>query len=386
MISTRFVRLFVFGAVWVAFTPRVTAQIATSAPLAGTDLPAIRDAIAATRDRVKTLEIETLLPAGRGGQVTRHRVFASGQLRYAALTHFSDRAPESLDILENHVYYTGDSLNVYFPRNQVYEVSEKSANLPYAWKVRGPFALECLGWWPSGDTTKPPAKEQPFFLHEALVHPGYHVRSARERIGDCWCVVVERPYVDRLWFEIEGGPVLRRREWLTGDPPALSAVYELDNYRSVGSDVRFPGRIRRVFHARPVGDVTRPGRVESDLTASVVRVEVNTLTPAHFRFTPPPGTLVQDLDAQTVTQIPGGHEFLESVVQLAEDRGRLPSSGHIRRIYPLTDPVPTTRDYVLIVATGLLGILDILLLVRWFSRLLRRTRPVTPKAVARAPV
>src|SRR5262249_22669872 len=139
-----------------------------------------------------------------------------------------------------------------------------------------------------------------------LAQKEYRVHPRQEQVAGAWCHVVEFPGVDKLWVDPAIGFAVRRREGSAGNPPALVARYELSDYRETAPGVWLPWKLRRVnYKIRPPSTQGDP-LPEADSVATVARVEVNQVDSDLFRFTPPPGTLVQDRDAGEMSQIPGG--------------------------------------------------------------------------------
>jgi hypothetical protein len=289
------------------------------------DLPALREGVRQARLRLRDLLVEYLLnTCDPGGEMSKHTVrnvlATRGLQRYIRLTHFNDRVPEELDFTENEGFFTGKTFDVFYRRSLYYETMKQTPEQTESWKLRGDFFLECLGWWPPEDTSRPPQGEQPFYLHQALDAPGYGVLPFQEEQGGALCHVVERPGVDRLWIDPGIGFALRGRLRFAGQPPALAAGYEMSDFREAAPGIWLPWRVREIVYRGP----PRPGgdgpQVEHEVVGSVVRVQVNDVPEELFHFTPPPGTLIQDRDAHKTWQVPGGLSFLDDVVTLARAR------------------------------------------------------------------
>jgi hypothetical protein len=266
-------------------------------------------------------------PEARGSQASRIHltVAARGPMRYCLISHSDAFFPEDLDWNENAVYFTGETLDVYYPSLGYYETSRKNAHTPYAWKVKSAFLWECLGWWPPDDDSKIPDQGRTFFLHTALAQKGYGVLPRQELVDGVWCHVVELPGVDKLWLDPARGFALLRRERFTGTPPVPTFRYELSDYREVAPAVWLPYKLRRVIFAAHKSGETSP-RIQMDATGTVVDAEVNQVPEDFFQFTPPPGTLVQDRDTRQMTQIPGGLAILDAITDKALARLTLAAS------------------------------------------------------------
>jgi hypothetical protein len=289
------------------------------------DLPALREGVRQARLRLRDLLAEylfnTLGPGGELGWSTSRTVYATrGPLRYIRITHFDGLMPEELDITENEGFFTGTTFDVFYRRSGYYETLKQSPEQTTAWPLRGDYFIECLGWWPAEDTTRPPQVGGPFYLHKALDEPGYVVLPFQEERGGALCHVVELPGVDRLWIDPQTGFSLRGRLRFSGQPPVLVARYELSDFRQVGPGIWIPWRLRRTTYDSLVRQGEQGPRLNRDVVAAVERVQINDVPEELFRFTPPPGALVQDRDAHKTWQIPGGLSFLEDVTAVARRR------------------------------------------------------------------
>lgn len=297
-------------------------------PVATLALADIRASIAQSRARLRSLFVEHDT-RGRDPETgaweehaVRRVIAARGPLRFAETYHYDVHFPPDLDLKHDAVYYTGETLDLFCLPQRYFETTRRLANSPYSYKVRCEFYLEAMGWWPPDDTTQaPPMAGKAFFLQDALNDPECHISDILHNIDGSWCYLVERPGVDRMWFDPALGFALKRREWFSGRPPSLSRRYELSDYREEEPGVWLPRMIRRVGF-RPPGSAAAVGgtEVETDSTAHVLRAEVNRVSEQQFQFRPLPGLLVMDLDTKEVHQVPGGLSFLNEVVELARRR------------------------------------------------------------------
>jgi hypothetical protein len=283
----------------------------------------IRDIITQGRGRLADLQVEYVLqgrnPEGeRVEPLTSHHVFAArGPFRFEETTHASTLIPYELDVNQNLVFLTEDSLTIFYPLTRYCETSERHAHTHYAWEVKAPVYLECLGWWPPDDKTKLPEEDSPLFLSKALAKEGWRILPHQVRIDNIWCYVLERPGVDKLWLDPSIGFALRRRERYSGRPAVTFAHYELSDYREAAPGIFLPWMLRRrVFNPRLISKDGLPS-MTFESVCRVIRTEVNHVQPQLFRFTPPPGTLIKDLDTLKVTQTPGGLEWLDALVETA---------------------------------------------------------------------
>jgi len=281
------------GVLWLGACLVGTPLSAAEPPRAVSSLDQIRQGVAESRSRLRSFLAEYVLtgsnPAtGQADPVSScHLVAARGVQRYADNSHFTATFPRELDRNHHQVSFTGKSLDVFYPQFRYYETSQKNARLSYSWKVRGEFFLECAGWWPPDDDTKPSQGGRAFFLHEALVQPGYRVNPCQEQVDETWCHVVELPGVDKLWFDATCGWALRRREWYDPQSHALAARYELSHYREASPGIWIPWKLHRLVYAIRRARAGEPTPIELDLLATVVRAEANQVSEDLFRFTPP---------------------------------------------------------------------------------------------------
>jgi hypothetical protein len=364
-----------WGCLWAA--------CATAAPEGGGrqripathDLPAIREGIRQARLRLRDLLVEYLfnyrLLNGQLSTSTSRTVLATrGPLRYIRLTHFDDRMPEELDITENEAFFTGKTYDVFYRRSRYYETLKENPERSRSGPLRGDLFLESLGWWPPEDTTRPPQGQHPFYLHQALDEPGYVVLPFQEEHGGALCHVVERPGVDRLWIDPEIGFALRGRLLFTGQSPRLVTRYELSDFRQAGPGIWVPWRLQRVAYKGVAQQGGEGPQVQHDDLCSVVRVQVNDVPEELFRFTPLPGTLIQDRDANKTWQVPGGLSFLDEVAAIA--RRRLDVYGAYNRdpSHRADAAACTWRAGAIAGLVVLLGLMNLAVLVRVGRRLL----------------
>jgi hypothetical protein len=293
----------------------------------------IQQAVGESRERLQSILAEFVATGRdpRSGQVlpvSNRTVFAAkGMFRFASYSHFTTGVPDELDVEQNQVFFTGDTLDVYYPLKAYYETSRESARLPSSWKVRAEFFLECLAWWPPTDGTTPPGEQERFYLHDALRQPGCRVLPHQEKIDGAWCHVVERAGVDKVWLDPALGFAMRRREWAVARPPLLCAHYELSDYREARRRVWIPWRLRRVLYRATGAATDSGGVVDKDVVCTMVRVEVNQVEDSIFRFAPPPGTLVEDRDTGEIRQVPGGAALLDAIADVAQKRMVAASAG-----------------------------------------------------------
>jgi hypothetical protein len=310
-----------------------------AAPAVG-PLEEVREGIARARAGIQSLLVEYTLTSldpvtGNPGPVTsRHVIAARGALRFGRNVHSSESVPENLDLNRNELYFTGKTLDVFYPALGYYETSEENARLPYSWKVRGDFFFECLGWWPPQDRSRPPRSESPLYLHEALSNPGYRLHGGTHPVDGVPCRLLELAGADKLWVSPSEGYALRRREVYSAKAAQLATRYELSDHREVAPQVWVPWRVRRILYDVRKDRGTATPAVAMDTLGSVLRVEVNNVPERLFHFTPPPGTLVQNRDSGQTFQVPGGLPLLDSITAVARGRAaryaRLPRKGAAR--------------------------------------------------------
>ncbi len=285
-------------------------------------LAEIRAGVASSRERLRSLMAEfnttgrATEPGARQSDSVRNVVAARGIKRYHESAHFTANIPWELDPNRHQVYFTGKTLDVFYPVSRYYETSEKNATLNYSWKVRREFWWECLAWWPPDDDTRPFKKIPLFLLHEVLAQEGAKVRPRQEQVDGAWCHVVEVPDLDQIWLDPQIEFAMRLRKWSGGEPGTYRVWYEFSDYQEAAPRIWLPWTIHRVVHA-PLKSNGGKQPILLDTDAKVVRVQVNDLPESLFQFTPPPGTLVQNRDTGDVIQTPGGLAFLDEVIEYA---------------------------------------------------------------------
>jgi hypothetical protein len=322
-------------------------------------LAQIREGVARSRAGLRSLLVE-YVSDGQAQEddrstiaFSRHTIAALGPLRLTDNIHWTTKVPPELDLNHHKVYFTGESLNVYYPLLGYYETSHQNARKVYAQKARSPFYFECLAWWPPDDTTEPiRVGKRPFVLHETLAQDGLRVRPRREHVDGAWCDVVTLAAEDTMWFDPATNYALRRREGRSAQGGVLEAVFTLSDYREQAPGVWIPWEARRVLY-----DVTRAGPdgdppIFSDAHGRVVRVAINDLPKELFEFEPPAGLLIHDEDTNGIKQIPGGLSFLEQTIDTARQ---------ISAITRLHAPETSSSwvGFVLLTIIGALALLDL---------------------------
>jgi hypothetical protein len=142
--------------------------------------------------------------------------------------------------------------------------------------------------------------------------------------------VVECPGKDRIWLDASAALKMRKRELYAGNPegkspnnpPAASVRYELSDHREVTPGGWLPWRCRRTAFA--LDPATGAPMVLTEAWTNVREAEANRVPDDTFRFTPPPGTLIQNRDTLEVTRVPGGLSFLDEVID--STRANLPAA------------------------------------------------------------
>ena len=280
----------------------------------------VRDAVRAARQRMTSLSVTYVVDhpvelAGREPLRSRHTIAADGILRFGENTHFTRSFPEVLDLNHTRVYYTGETFDVFYPRQRYYETSRRNARLDYTLKVRSDFILECLGWWPPGDDSLPENSELPHYLHLVLARNDCRVSPEQESVDGHRCHVIEfqsgRTLVDRIWLDPAFGFAVRRREKYEPGSGQLRTRYELSELREVGPGIWLPWVLRRTSFERGTAGDRSAVRVATGLVESAI---VNQVAATIFKFQPPPGTLTQDRDTRELSQTPGGLEFLDETI------------------------------------------------------------------------
>jgi hypothetical protein len=356
------------GFLWLLASPPAVSLAAEGGPAqpgSVYSLSAIRAGIAASRARLRSQQAEYVCigrdpKTGELDPESIHNfVAARGVKRFHESGHFTANIPWELDPVRHKVYFTGRTLDLFYPILGLYETSERNAGLQYSWKVQREFFWECQGWWPPDDDTKPFTGQPPFFLHEVLAQKDARVRPYQEQADGAWCHVVEVPGVDELWLDPAVGFALRRRNWSGGEPGALFARYELSDYREAAPKVWMPWKIHRiVYDTRSPASGRRPVLV--DALATVLSVKVNDVPAEVFQFTPPPGTLVQDRDTGKMTQVPGGLSFLDEVIEYTRRIHALRPTAQTAT--PLSSESQSLHGYCLVGAILVLTALDLYLL------------------------
>ncbi len=280
----------------------------------------IRDAVRAARQRISSLSVtyavdHPIEADGRERIRSRHTIVADGILRFGENTHSTRSFPEALDLNHTRVYYTGETFDVFYPRQRFYETSRRNARLDYTLKIRSDFILECLGWWPPGDDSLPANQERPHYLHLVVDDKDCRVSPDQGSVDGHPCRVIELAagdaIVDRIWVDPALGFAVRRREKYEPGSGQPRVRYELSDHREVGLGIWLPWRIRRTsFEPGKAGDPP----TAREVTALVEHSAVNHVAPSAFKFVPPPGTLTQDRDTGELSQTPGGLEFLDETI------------------------------------------------------------------------
>ncbi len=284
-----------------------------------------------SRSRIRSLKIDYEIlgkaPLTGTEQRLRREIAAQGRNRYAQFIHVEAGYPEDLDLRQCRVYYTGETLDVFFPLGLYFETSRKNVERQFADKVRAEFFYECSGWWPPDDDSQPPHHGTPPYPHEVLARPDCRVLPSQEPVDGHWCHVVQVADVEKLWFDAAIGFALRRRDLYEAKSERPTVRYELSDFRENPSKTWMPWRLRRLIHGEPQAGSTEPS-IKSDTLAVVRKFEVNQVPADLFQFTPPAGTLVQDRDTKKTWQIPGGLSFLDTAVEIARRRGTVFASAH----------------------------------------------------------
>jgi len=296
----------------------ILAAILTAAgsepPAAAFTLAQIRDRVAANWDRIDAIAVEyETRHCGKKSVDLRTQLVVSGKRRICRSTH-GQLAPED-DPQSWEQYLLDDEWNVYNPYGRVFEVSRQFAGPPYTDKLTGHMFFEATGWWPQGDAARPLvfADGREKFLCKVLDDPHYVVSATRETVEDVDCHIVERAGWDRLWIDVTRG-VLRKRECFAGHTDDLRVRVILRDYRQVTEGIWLPFEIEREHFGMHVHTIH-----------SILHYRVNAEVPDRlFQFTPPPGTLIYDRDADQLRQVPGGFEFFETLIHRAADRVRQP--------------------------------------------------------------
>jgi hypothetical protein len=307
------------------------APAAAAPPAATLSLDQIRDGVDAARARIRSLEAETVstLVEAEGKEhdhdhdhsaranFAGQRIAVLGKLRLVENRHWGPGLPADMDLNFHWVYCDGKTLDLYYPRTRYFETTRANANTDYSWKARGPFLVECLGWWPVDDPSEISERFRTILLHTALRQPDCRVLPEQEEVDGAWCHVVERPGQAKLWLDPAIGFAPRRKEYYAGRPELLTASIRLSDYREAAGGIWFPRKIERTIYdpANP-----RFGQADGLLSKSVCEVTQfvpNQLDPGRFAFKPPPGTLIQDRDTGVTTQVPGGLELLDSISDTA---------------------------------------------------------------------
>jgi hypothetical protein len=294
------------------------------APRALHGIDEIRAGVAASRARLRSLLVEYRMDghstgaSGFGTSYSQHMVAASGPLRFTDNVHWNDVIPRELDLNHHQVYYDEKTLDVFYQAYAIFETSRRGAGRRFSWKARGPFFLECLAWWPPDDSSPPEDLGRPFFLHEALARDVYRVLPLQEQADGAWCHVVEAPGEDKIWFDASIGFAMRRRECFAAKSGVRNGVFELSDYRQAEPGIWIPWRVYRTLYDTTGVKRGGAGRVAVAAGATVVRVEVNRACPVKPPYDRTPGVLVHDLDAATLTQVPGGLEVMNQVIDIAQ--------------------------------------------------------------------
>jgi hypothetical protein len=275
----------------------------------------IRSSLKDSRSRLHSLVVTFRVARPEGPQprdrvTARHTIAALGAKRFGENTDSTPRLPQRLDLNHSRYFFDGDTFSVYYPLQRYYERSRANADEPYSWKLRSDFFLECTGWWPPGDAWRPPqAESHPHYLHLALETRDCRVAELQDLVDGASCHVIEIPGGDRIWVDPSIGWAVRRREKYWPSMGKKRAFYELTDYREEEPGIWLPRGLRRnVFAA------TTDANGDQDTRADVERVEVNRAADTLFRFTPTPGTLINDRDTGEIKQVPGGLEHVDELV------------------------------------------------------------------------
>jgi hypothetical protein len=321
-----------------------------SAPRATLTLDQIRDGVARSQRQLRSLWVEYSATGYTkdGERAPEPLIFyavvaARGVYRFSDTAHSRNRDGWQTNLERNVIFFTGKTLDVFYPAQLWFETSRKNAQSAHALKIKGEFFLDCLGWWPPDDLTVAPRVDgRPYFLHDVLTRPSYGVLSpavvagglaavrekleppefrvlpVQEQVDGAWCHVIDQPGHNRMWIDPAVGFGVRRRERYEGAPTTLSARCELSDFRET-SGVWFPWKVRRTVY-RASARTRAANSLERYAEGVVVKAEENQTSEEFFHFQPPAGTLIQDRDTGNTTQVPGGLSFLDGVIKRTAER------------------------------------------------------------------
>lgn len=306
--------------------------VAAEAPAATHTIAEIRDAYSRSRERLRSFEVEIvsrtpISPDDPKRLLTLRRIIAiRGSACYIDSKHSTAAYPEALDLRRSEIYFDGKVLHKYRPpllHCTTYTQDIEASSIPARWN----FVVECLAWWPPDDPQGPPSGSDDFFLHEALANLECRVLPRQEAIDGVWCHVVQRPGADKFWLDEAIGFHPRRRERLHGHPSVNAMTFELSDYREESPGVWIPRKMHRAIYNPRVGDAPGKTAPTEDAEAAVVRVAVNRVPMERFQLRPRPGMLIEDAATHEVRQVPGGLDFIDTVVELARRRARIAARG-----------------------------------------------------------
>jgi hypothetical protein len=247
-------------------------------------------------------------PADHSDSVVSWRLLVKGRRRLLEVTHTNSEVGAKDDPQHGISLYDGVSFNAAYPLERVYEVSVKKALPVYTIKVRGNPVQECLGWWPAADTSEPPEFDgRPFFLRASAPPRRSKDRPGTEEVHGRRCLVVEVDDLDVLWIDAATGNLMRRVHYFDASR-RFAMEYDLSDFRPVAAGLELPHLLIRRFVQN------EPREVRAENRYAVSGYEVNNVTEAAFAYTPPPGTLIHDRDTDYLTQVPGGLDLLDVVV------------------------------------------------------------------------
>jgi hypothetical protein len=360
----------------------------------------IREQVANSRRRLRSLDVEYVV-RGKGlrdpdknRSYTAVHLQARSSKRVAEYRHASGGLGIDLDLRPVRVFYSESAILSLNLVTHYLEQSRKIARELASYKSRAEIYMECTSWWPPDDTSAaprkaaaPPDKSEPYFLHEALVQPGYTISADMKMVDDHPCWLIERPGLDKIWIDPSVGYQIRRREWYFGTPAVISSIYTCGDFAETESGWLPRRASRLLFDLREPTHSDRPPILnESHLVVSSVRV--NSVPDRAFEYVPEPGTLIENKDTGTLTQVPGGIAVLDDILAIAGARMETLASTRAGQRSPQSSVERPFSEYQIVLP--ILGIEIASISVGlwrggWFTNLGRSKRPFFNRTVTLDP-
>lgn len=271
-------------------------------------LEIVKDGFHKWRESIPSLEIKYSLSNTRGRELlqrTVHLFRGLANLRYMYNEHEVGGIPVSLDVNHHEALYDGKSLLVLNHPNRQVAIRRNTAQVSSE-DYQMPAYIRAVGWWPVNLLVDPPENQGVF----KAPHIQFMTDKSRIKVSvvDARYYVVSFDQRERVWFDMMHDFSICRRELYTPSRE-FREVITLSDFRRV-DDVWFPFEYRRFVEATNNGV-----EIDSPLTIGrLLSVRVGGLNKSDFAISLRPGTLVVDTDATEFSQVPGGMDQLDAIV------------------------------------------------------------------------